>query len=202
MSFCYALVSRDNVPLCQHCAVSGNFDLFYQKFIPKDSSSEAIKMVAVDGYIWGTKKAEEGLNMLIVVRDNCNKDIIVKTLEEIYNRFVKMYNKEWKRASTFSLQTSFEPTLIEIFKVVQQEIDNLVEITPPSYMDNESSEAGEYELLNPVKYSRQPPAIPRRKNNYLKYTAIAVSLIVLLSIIAYIIVALICGDFHISRCSL
>ena len=202
MAFCYALVSRGNIPLCQHCAVPGNFDLYYQKFLPKGETKDSITMHKVDGYIWGIKNDIDDLNILCVVRDDCDKSIIIKILNEIQSRFLKIYQDQWKKASTFSLQASFEPNLIDICKILQrQEPLSLAEIVPPSMNDVESSDADEYLLLNPNNTSN--PQIRKKQRNRTKTatTALLICVLVLFIVfIAYFITTLFCGGWSLSTC--
>ena len=200
MAFCYALVSRGNIPLCQHCAVPGNFDLYYQKFIPKEEPKEEITIHRVDGYIWGIKSTSD-LNILCVVRDDCDKSALIRILNEIQTRFLRIYQNEWKKASTFSLQSYFEPYLIDICKLVQPSPISLNEIVPPSQSEIESSDADEYLLLNPSGANGQ------QKKKYQKRGAkkVAISIISVLSILAllfviYYIVTLFCGGWKLSKC--
>ena len=202
MAFCYALVSRGNIPLCQHCAMPGNFDLYYQKFLPQGENNDTITMHKVDGYIWGIKNDIKNLIVLCVVRDDCDKTIIVKILNEIQTRFLKYYQDEWKKASTFSLQASFEPNLIDICQILQQQESlSLAEIVPPSMNEIDSSDADEYLLLNPNNQSN--PQIRKKQRNWksTKFLVFQILIIILLVLIgAYFIAALFCGGRALSYC--
>ena len=202
MAFCYALVSRGNIPLCQHCAVPGNFDLYYQKFLPNGEKSDSITIHKVDGYIWGVKNDIDDLNVLCVVRDDCEKSVIVKILNEIQSRFIKMYQDEWRKASTFSLQASFEPNLIDISRIIQQQQPIiLTEIVPPSMNDIESSDADEYLLLNPKNTARPDIRKRYRKNRNITANVLLICVLIFFVIfIIYIIATFFCGGWSLSTC--
>lgn len=202
MAFCYALISKGGTPVCQHCAVSGNFDLYYQKFLPKDHSKDGIVILKVDGYVWGILSDDKDLNILCVVRESCEKQMLIKILNEIKSvlqRFLKVNPGEWERASTFSLQSSFEPSLRDICRVLEQ-APSLTEIVPPSMSELESSDVDEYNLLlNNGASGVRTIGHRARKRRFLKYGIIAAAIFILVLLI-YLILSFFCGGFTIPNC--
>ena len=204
MTFCYALVCNGETPLCQYCAVSGNFDLYYQKFLSKAESNEDITLFKSDGYIWGIKKTSEDLSFLCVVRDDCDNDIIVKILNEIRNKFLKNYASIWKDATRFSLQSAFEPFLIEISNLVPQKALTLNEIVVPnSFNEIESSDTEEFLLRSSFKSPSKRAISWESFTNGLKKHKyhILIALIVIIFII-YFILTIYCESFTLSGCGI
>ncbi|EAY21290.1 hypothetical protein TVAG_166650 [Trichomonas vaginalis G3] len=203
MVFCYALISKGTTPVCQHCAVSGNFDLYYQKFLPKDKSKDGIVILKVDGYIWGILSDEDDLNILCVVRESCEKQMLVKILNEIktvLHRYLKTRPTDWENASTFSLQAAFEPSLRDICRTLDRSPANLAEIVPPSIAELESSDADEYNLL----LGNNTPGVRSigyraRKRKIIKIVAF-VAILVIVALIIYLLLAYFCGGFAIPHC--
>ena len=190
MAFCYALVSRGNTPLCQHCAIPGNFDLYYQKFLPKADAKDEITMLKADGYIWGIMKSDDELTVLCVMWDDCDKQILIKVLKEIKVKFLKLFGNEWKQASSFSLQSSFERHLIEICGLIEKTPLSLGDIIPPNYNDSvESSDVDDIPLLGGV--SDSPVA-----NRTQKSKCLSITLKVFLVIFALVVLVLIILKRH------
>ena len=201
MSFCYALVCKGEVPLCQYCAVSGNFDLYYQKFLSNAEPNEDITLFKSDGYIWGVKKTPEELSFLCVVRDDCDKDIIVKILNEIRNKFLKNYGTIWREATRFSLQSAFEPFLVEISNLVPQKPLSLQEMVHSTISDIESSDTEEFLLRSayrtPQKRAFSWKSFVNGVKQHKIYILIAIAAIAFL---IYIILSIYCESFTLSGC--
>jgi len=194
MGFCYALVSRGNTPLCQHCAVPGNFDLYVQKVFPVENLEEGITIAKVDDYVWGIRKDSNGLNVLCVVKKDYENSILIKTIDEIRNRFVRINGAKWKESSPYSLQNSFEPQLIDISKSISSSSNSLLEIIPPSLVDVENISSSEMGLLdNEVGYGK------RHKKRMSSSSVLILSLIFIICIII-VLLATLCPSFNLITC--
>lgn len=132
MALSYALISRGNTPLCQYCNESGNFDLYYQKFLSNhDTVDGKVIIYQYDNMSWGILRDSNSLTVLCVVHSECDNDSIERVLLEIKSRFLRLNGSTWQKAPTFSLQSSFQPQLAEIVSRFQI-IASSSEPRPPS----------------------------------------------------------------------
>ena len=180
MSYCYVLISRNNIPLCQHLVINGNFDLYVQKFLPKDNLKEGLTMIKSDDYIWAIKNEQNGLNILCVVKNDFDTSILIKILDEIRNRFLRNFGNEWKKATHYSLQSSFEPHLIDISKTIVSK--NNYGITPPSLVNIDESNINLLENQNEpfIQINSQ-----KKKNNNFKFLFLLIFFLILIILLLY-----------------
>ena len=203
MTLCYSLVCKDKTPLCQYCGVLGNFDLYYQKFLSLTESNEDITLFKSDGYIWGIKKTPEDLNFLCVVRDSCDKDIIVKILNEMRNKFLKNYGSVWKEATRFSLQSAFEPFLIEISNLLPQQPLTVDDIVPATANEIDMSDASDFLIQSAEKQGlNQTGTCGNMKRWLCKYKCYIFVGILLLIFLIYFILTIYCRSFTLSGCGI
>ena len=114
MEFCYACVIRDDVPLVQHCPQAGNFDLFFQKYAEKNKIEPGKTTIISDGYYWGILAEPNGLIFVCVAKNIKDPEFLNKALDDIKNRFLRINGNDWKTATSYSLQSTFEQQLITV----------------------------------------------------------------------------------------
>ena len=112
MEFCYAAVLRKDIPLAQHCPRPGNFDLFFQRYTEKNKLEVGRTKLKSDNFLWGIQYEEEGLTFLCVLKQTDDEDLLDKGLDDIKSRFIRSHGSDWRKASPYGLQTTFEPQLI------------------------------------------------------------------------------------------
>ena len=133
MCFCYTVISRGNTPLVQHCTETGNFDLYYQKFLSTHPTDEGVPtIIQYDNLNWGILRENKSLSFLCVVHIDYSEDVIKKMLEAIRFRFLRYHSNDWENARTFAFQSDFQPKLVEITSKLQK-MSTKSYFTPPPF---------------------------------------------------------------------
>ncbi|EAX96651.1 hypothetical protein TVAG_023510 [Trichomonas vaginalis G3] len=209
MEFCYASILRKDIPLVQHCPEQGNFDLFFQRYVENNKLEPGKTILLADNFLWGILYEEEGLTYICVVKNTNDRNILDKALDDMKSRFIRSHGTDWRKASPFGLQTSFEPQLI----LVKQSLLSVAgAIVPPSQIDeadegvsplvdeeypSEFESAAENSLI--VRIPKMiKPSIAKQE---ITHIFVWILVFLLCAFIIYFILVLICGGFDLSpRC--
>ena len=186
--YCYALISRGNTPLVQYCTEAGNFDLYYQKIISGSQIEENTpSILRQDNYKWGV--LNDGiLTFLCVAHLECSDHSMTITLNEMKKRFMKVHGFDCADARTYQFQSDFQPCLVEITN--QQRLKT---ISPPSDF------SFSVDLDDGIDSSLQPQS-PLRNRNQGSCAWWALTTIICIAVILYIIFVFSCGGITLFNC--
>lgn len=214
MEFCYAAVLRKDIPLAQHCPRPGNFDLFFQRYTEKNKLEVGKTKLKSDNFLWGIQYEEEGLTFLCVLKQTDDEDLLDKALDDIKSRFVRSHGSDWRKASPFGLQTTFEPQLILVKQslmsvagvgVIPQNLPPIDELEDDSLDQNliDDSTASKFDpsLTDGNLIVKLDPVPLDHGHHNWKEIIIWTLVIVFGVILIYLVLVIICGGLNLSpRC--
>lgn len=115
MTFCFSIVSCGGTPLCQYCASTGNFDLFFQSQFARAQHADGLTIYRVDDFDWGVYSDRRGALFVCVVRRGTQQALLKRALHEMRTRFFRMFgDADLSSAPAFLFQAEFEPQLESI----------------------------------------------------------------------------------------
>ncbi|KAJ7556454.1 hypothetical protein O6H91_05G084900 [Diphasiastrum complanatum] len=218
MAILYALVARGTVVLAEFSAASGNASTIARRILEKlPPGGDNRVSYSQDRHIFHIMKAD-GLTFLCMAADTFGRRIPFAFLEDVHLRFLKTYGRVAQTALAYAMNDEFSRVLhqqMEYFSSnpnadtinrMKGEI-NEVRAVMVQNIDKVLERGDRLELLvdktatiqdNTFRFKKQSRRL--RQALWMKNAKLLASLICLILLLLYIVVAIFCGGLTLSSC--
>lgn len=218
MTILYALVARGTVVLAEFSAASGNASTIARRILEKlPPGGDSRISYSQDRHIFHIMKAD-GLVFLCMANDTFGRRIPFAYLEDIHTRFIKTYGRVANTALAYAMNDEFSRVLHEqmdyfssnpnadTINRVKGEIAEVRAVMVEN-IDKVLERGDRIELLvdktstiqdNTFRFKKQSRRL--RQSMWIQNAKLWITLICLVLVLVYIIVAFLCGGIFLSGC--